>query len=277
MTARDAADRDGAPIAVILGSAFNGPPQGVELERIEIETRWGGYALHKVRGCQRPRYISFRHGLPHRLLPNQIPYRAQAAALAAVGCRALLVTSSAGVLRADLPLFEPLLVRDLLMLDNRLPDGSACTMFTHPSREQGHLIVDEGLCSPALGRQLRDIAQRLDAPIAAEVVFGYVGGPRIKTTVENRLWCGFGADVDAMTLAPEIVLANELEIPCAGLVVGHKYSLPGANAAPGDVDESLQRSHAAHARIVVEFLRSAEPVTFGNRLYRYERDAAHGG
>ena len=33
-----------------------------------------------------------------------------------------------------------------------------------------------------------------------------------------------GADVNSMTLAPEVILASELLIPCSGLVVGHKYS-----------------------------------------------------
>ena len=30
-----------------------------------------------------------------------------------------------------------------------------------------------------------------------------------------------------MTLAPEVVLANELEIAVAGMVIGHKYSIAG--------------------------------------------------
>ncbi|MBA3562607.1 MAG: 5'-methylthioadenosine phosphorylase [Gammaproteobacteria bacterium] len=266
-----------APAAVILGSAFRNAPEGLELERLEIDTPWGRQTIHETLGLRRPGYLIFRHGLPHRLLPNQVAYRAQAAALAELGCRALLVTSSVGVLRAEIPLFRPLLVKDIVMLDNRLPDGSACTMFVEPGADQGHLIIDEGLCSPALNRQIADIARRLETPVAMEVVFAYLGGPRIKTKAENRLWAGLGVDVDAMTLAPEIVLANELGIPSAALVVGHKYSLPDASVEYGDVDESLRRSHATQERIIVEFLCCAEPVAFGNRLYRYaDKDAAHG-
>src|SRR6056297_1417872 len=103
-------------VAIILGSAFSDTlPGQLDLEPEEIETEWGSHVLHRVRDVDRPAYVSFRHGLPHRRLPNQINYRAQAAALKAVGCSALVVTSSVGVLDADVPLNRPLLTGDLLM------------------------------------------------------------------------------------------------------------------------------------------------------------------
>ncbi|HUO83227.1 MAG TPA: 5'-methylthioadenosine phosphorylase [Gammaproteobacteria bacterium] len=265
-----------APVAVILGSAFGEPPAGVALERLDIDTPWGAQTVFEARGLGRPAYAIFRHGLPHRLLPHQVNWRAQAAALAALQCRALLVTSSVGVLRPDIPLYEPLLVSDVVMIDNRLPDGSACTMFAEPAPGQGHLLIEEGLCSAALGRQLEDFAHRCGAPVAARVVFGYLCGPRIKTAAENRLWARLGVDVDAMSLAPELVLANELGIPSSALVAGHKYALPdAAGCADTDVAASLRRSRDVQARIVLEFLRTAEPVPFGNRLFAFADPRAH--
>ncbi|MGH7818348.1 MAG: 5'-methylthioadenosine phosphorylase, partial [Candidatus Binatia bacterium] len=113
------------------------------------------------------------------------------------------------------------------------------------------------------------------APISAEVVFVYVAGPRTKTAAENRLWASLGTQVNSMTLAPEVVLANELEIPCAGLVLGHKYSL---SDAPGPAEhtlaESLIESRRALERIVVAFLDAAEPVPFANRIFRFAKDEA---
>jgi purine nucleoside phosphorylase len=263
-----------APVAAILGSAFGTAPAGLALERVDIDTRWGAQTVFEARGLGRPAYVLFRHGLPHRLLPHQINWRAQAAALAALECRALLITSSVGVLRRDIPLYAPLLVSDIVMLDNRLPDGSACTMYVEPAPGQGHLIIEAGLCSGALDRQLEDMARRCGAPIAARVVFGYLCGPRLKTAAENRLWARLGVDVDAMSLAPELVLANELGIPSAALVTGHKYALPDAGAAGTDVAASLHRSRDVQARIVLEFLRAAEPVPFGNRLFAFADDRA---
>ena len=57
------------------------------------------------------------------------------AALHELGVKSLLVTSSVGVLHRRIPLFTPMLLTDLLMPYNTLPDGSTCTMFTdskHP-------------------------------------------------------------------------------------------------------------------------------------------------
>lgn len=259
-------------VAVILGSAF-----GVEtladlaLRPVEIPTRHGPAVLHRTSRSGRPAYVLFRHGLPHRWLPNQIPYRAHAAALAEVGCGALLVTSSVGVLDADLPLNAPMLVADLLTMDNRLPDGSACTMFPVPEPGHGHLVLSEGLFSAPLGEQVRRLAGDAGVEVwPREVVFGYVGGPRSKTRAENRLWAFLGADVNSMTLAPEVVLANEVEIPTAAVVIGHKYSVPTGDAPDRrGVDRSLVESRAAQRELVLAFLRSAEPAVFGNHLYRY--------
>jgi 5'-methylthioadenosine phosphorylase len=259
-------------VGVILGSAFSETiPDAFDLEAQDVETEWGRHTLHRVRGTDRPAYVSFRHGLPHRLLPNQIDYRAQAAALKKVGCGALVVTSSVGVLDADVPLDRPLLVEDLLMLDNRLPDGSACTMFDAPSDDHGHLVLNEGMFAEALDEQVREVAEAEEAPIADEVVFAYVQGPRSKTAAENRLWSRLGAQVNSMTLAPEVVLANELEIPCSGLVTGHKYSI--SDRSPPEEDalaDTLDRSRNAQLRLVTTLLETLDPVPFPNTLYRFD-------
>jgi 5'-methylthioadenosine phosphorylase len=262
-------------VAAILGSAFaDAFPDELDLEPELVETEWGTQTLYRLRKAERPAYVLFRHALPHRLLPNQIRYRAQAAALRAVDCGGLLVTSSVGVLDPDLPLYRSLVVDDLLMLDNRLPDGTACTMFTDPEGGRdghGHLVFDDGPFATALTEQVRTLAAQEDAPIADSVTFAYVQGPRSKTAAENRALPRLGAQVNSMTLGPEVVLANELEIPCAGLAVGHKYSIP--DRAPPERDTlstTLDRAREAQERIVTAFLREGTPVDFPNTIYRFE-------
>lgn len=261
-------------VAVIVGSAFQTRSlAGHELEPISIPTPWGDVILHKYPSQERPGYVLFRHGLPHAFLPNQIPYRAHTHALKEVGCEALLVTSSVGVLSTEVPLFDPLLVSDLLMPENRLPDGSACSMFQEPSEQHGHLVLDEGLFSQALNAQLRSMAEEAQIPIGGEVVFAYVGGPRTKTSAENAFWAKVGAQVNSMTLGPEVVLANELAIPTSAIVSGHKYSVPHHDDpfAQETITSSLQRSHRFLETLVVAFLDKAQGVPFANRLYRFHQ------
>lgn len=260
-------------IAVILGSAFDEMPDWLSLEEQRISTPFGEVSLFHLPDSDPPAFVLFRHGTPHTFLPNQIPYQANAWALREVGCGALVVTSSVGVFTQDLPLFEPLLVKDLVMLDNRLPSGNTCTMFTEPTLDNAHLIITEGLFSAELNSQLKNLADACAWPIAGDVVFGYVGGPRNKTAAENRIWRNFGVDVNSMTLGPEIILANELEIPTAGLVVGHKYSIPGREAENDNMslDDSFIQSRQAFAKLIVQFLENGLPVAFRNVLYRYKK------
>lgn len=266
-------------IAVILGSAFHHEAlEDLDLQPVVVETEWGAAALHRLAGKGRDAYVIFRHGLPHRLLPNHINFRAQAVALQAAGCRALLTTSSVGVLDPEIPLDRLLPVGDLLTLDNRLPDGTACTMWPKPHEHHGHLVLQEGLFSQALKQQVAALAEDVGASLGPEVVFGYSGGPRTKTRAENRMWARLGAQVNSMTLGPEVVLANELEIPCAALVVGHKYSLADAVATPGkELSASLEASRAATMELVIEFLRRGQPVDYGNRIYRFVDEGEPGG
>lgn len=249
--------------AAILGSAFHAADAfDAPLVAETVATPFGPWTLHRLPSGA---LVSFRHGRPHRLLPHQIPYRAQAWALREAGATHLLVTSSVGVLRREIPLYRPLVVADLLFPDNRLPDGSACTMWPEPAPDHGHLLVQDGLFSRALSDRLTSLAGG-EPP---GVVFAYAGGPRGKTPAENRYWAALGADVNAMTLAPEVVLANELELPVAGLCVGHKYSVPGVDV-PGEagITDSLDRSRQATAALVRAFLADDTPVPFGNRVYR---------
>ena len=264
-------------IGIIVGSAFNQDMlRGLSVSPLKIDTPYGPWTLYEVGLRERRAFISFRHGFPHTYLPNQIPYRAQTWAFRNINCGALLVTSSVGILDPVLPLFQPLLVSDILTLDNRLPDGSACTMFTVPSPEHGHLVLKEGLISPALTRQLHSILSPHYSEIPTGIIFGYVGGPRTKTKAENRMWQRLGAQVNSMTVAPEVILANEFEIPCCVAVVGHKYSLPDSLSEQQDDDtltDSFESSRNALGRIVRGFIAEVTPVSYGNELYRYAEAA----
>lgn len=259
-------------LGLILGSAFEGSfASKLKLTPMNVKTEWGTVALHRSALREdRPVYILFRHGLPHRLLPNQINYRAQAAALKSVNCGALLINSSVGVMDAELPVYKPMLVTDLMMPENRLPDGSTCTMFTDPADHQGHLLIKDGLFSNALNRQLIKRHQNKIHKAEDGVVFVYAGGPRGKTPAENRMWAKLGGQVNSMTLAPEIVLANELEIPVSALVVGHKYSVPDKeNPAENEIGRTLEESRSATEEILLDFMMHGEPVDFGNQIYRF--------
>lgn len=251
-------------VGVVLGSAFD--DLDLDLEEVVVHTRFGDAVLHRApRGV-----VLFRHGRPHRYLPNQIPYRAHALALAELGVRSLVVTSSVGLLDDTLPLGVPMLLQDLVWLDNRLPDGSAATLYPDPHPEHGHLVVNPGLFDEELARAIRRVASARELRLLERSVdFWYAPGPRTKTAAENRVLRGLGLHVNSMTLAPEVVLAAELGMAVAGLVVGHKPSGPGMDA--GLVEASLRRARADMEALVAALLEEVPPLQGKNPMYRFER------
>ncbi|MCP4804583.1 MAG: MTAP family purine nucleoside phosphorylase [Proteobacteria bacterium] len=122
--------------AVVLGSAFH--DQGPRGREVVVHTRFGLARIHE----HADGFVLYRHGLPH-----QIPWRANAVALAQLGVTRLLVTSPVGVLDPAVPLDRLLLVEDVLWPDMRLPSGGVCTVFDEGG---GHLVLEDGLVSTAL-------------------------------------------------------------------------------------------------------------------------------
>lgn len=251
------------PAAVILGSAFAAHEGLSGLVPTTVPTRFGTVVVH--RHPPTGGVVVFRHGLPHRWLPHQIPWRAHALALQALGVHALLVTSSVGVLDPAVPQFVPHAVGELLMVDNRLPDGSPCTVWPTPHPDQGHLLLQDGLFNVVLEDWLRS---QVALP-PARLTFAYVPGPRTKTAGENALVRAGGAQVNSMSLGPEVVLANELEIPTIAVVAGHKASRGESGGTRAAIAASLDRARDETLALVATFLAGAPAVPFGNVLYRF--------
>ena len=180
-------------MAVILGSAFQDSiPRALELEKIEIQTEWGNQTLFQAKNCRRPAYLLFRHGLPHQMLPNQVNYRAQTRALKQMDCGALMVTSSVGVLDPDLPLFKPMLLTDLLMLENRLPDGSA----------HSHLLL-AGIAQAAAGaKKLKSLDRLLKETSTTQV--------RKEATMASHLPPSFPEIADALERSRDVFEAADV-------------------------------------------------------------------
>lgn len=278
-------------VGVVLGSAFDDRiVRELGLEARTVPTPFGPEVVFVGASEEgRPLALLFRHGFPHARLPHEINFRAQAWALHATGCGAVVLNSSVGVLDPEVPVGVPLLATDLLMPENRLPDGSLCTLFTPEAvasdpamaHRRGHLVLSEGVFSRALGAQLEALDRALHGEAATlasgpdALVFAYVPGPRTKTPAENRAWAALGGQVNSMSVGPEAVLLAELGIPCAALVVGHKRS-EGSGPAPGReaLARSLEESRKAAEALLLAWLRRGIPVPSGNHVYRFEGSGA---
>jgi 5'-methylthioadenosine phosphorylase len=256
---------------VVVGSSFS--QENIEnLQRISLQTPFGEGEIFRILDSES--YLQFRHGCPHRFLPNQINWRAQAWMWKELNIDVLLLTSSVGVMDPQIPLYTPLIASDLLMPFNQLPDGSSCSLFTTPQPNHGHLLLQDGMFHSGLNTYLRRQIEEKGF-LSHDVIFAYVPGPRTKTPIENRFWQQQGAQVNSMSIGPEAVLANELQIPVTALLIGHKYSLPSSPTASQkkhthqSIDASLQESKKASEELIWNFLRKPPQVSFANHLYQF--------
>ena len=172
---------------IIVGSS---PPREylcrLQLIPFIVSTPFGRVTLHRAAdptGRGIPIIVLFRHTEALTTVAPNINHRAHIWALRAAGVTVLLLLSSVGAIAKDVPRWTPVLIDDLLMLDNRLPDGSPCTYGN------GYLISPgASLLSRSLITQLQQSWIKGDPDASLRTVtYWYQVGPRVKSKAESRL------------------------------------------------------------------------------------------
>ncbi|MDP6606964.1 MAG: S-methyl-5'-thioadenosine phosphorylase [Dehalococcoidia bacterium] len=199
-----------AEVAVIGGSGFYEMAGLADVEVVEVETPYGAPSSPLTIGTQHGRRVAFlaRHGEGHRILPEELPSRANIYALKSIGVERVLAVSAVGSLQQEL---EPLhaVIPEQLIDRTR---GRPSTFFGDG------LVAHVGFADPFCP----DLASRLAlAGDGAGVVTHRGGtlvvmnGPAFSTRAESALYRSWGASIIGMTALPEAKLAREAEL-CYG-------------------------------------------------------------
>ena len=140
----------------------------------------------------------------------------------AAGAPVVVLTGSAGSLRTDYAVGEPILVRDHINLTGASP-------LTGPD------FTD---LSRAYSARLRGIAADAD-PSLAEGVYAEVTGPELMTPAELGMLRASGADLVGRSLALETIAAVEMEAEVMGLATVSNDAVGGV-FEPFDPDAALE-------------------------------------
>jgi 5'-methylthioadenosine phosphorylase len=225
-------ERPEPAIGVIGGSGLYQMADITGMEEIPRETPFGKPSDAVISGRLGGRRVFFlpRHGRGHRLLPHELPHRANMFALRELGVRWLICVTAVGSLRENL---EP---RHIV-----LPDQ----IYDHTSRRPVNTFFGNGIAAHVsladpYSKNLRDI---LDAAAKDN---GYVchnggtyinmDGPAFSTRAESEIYRHWGCDVIGMTNAPEVRLAREAEIALATLCMVTDYDCWRHEEEPVSVD-----------------------------------------
>lgn len=167
--------------------------------------------------------------------------------LAALGCRAVLLTNAAGGIRSDLGAGCFMLVTDHLNLSGRNP-------LVGVHGDHGPPFVD---MTTAYDLDIRRAALRAASRVGvtlAEGVYAGVLGPSYETPAEIRMLRALGADAVGMSTVSEVIALRERGVP-VGAVSCITNAAAGLGAAELSHDD-VQRT-AAEARARFEALLSA--------------------
>ncbi len=185
---------------------------------IEVETPFGRPSSSIRLGSLAGRRVAFlsRHGPGHRLLPTEIPYRANIYALRSLGVTKVISSSAVGSLREELPP-RTLVVPDQYVdrtrhrVDTFFGDG----VVAHVS------LADP--CAPAMRRVLLDALVALGYPAVDGATYVCMEGPQFSTRAESLAYRAAGWHLIGMTSLTEARLAREAEIAYANLCLVTDY------------------------------------------------------
>jgi 5'-methylthioadenosine phosphorylase len=207
-------------IGIIGGSGL------YELEGLE-DVRWqrqrtpfgepsDAYCIGRVGG----REVVFlpRHGRGHRLIPSELPFRANIYGFKALGVEWVLSVSAVGSMREHI---APL---DLVVPDQFYDQTKRRVPSFFEEGIVAHVSMAEPVC-PDLAALLQAAAAETGATVHRGGTYLCIEGPQFSTKAESRIYRGWGVDVIGMTNVPEVKLAREAELCYATLALVTDYDV----------------------------------------------------
>lgn len=218
-------------LAVIGGTGVYALAELEDAQAHQPLTRYGPPSGPVRIGTLAGRRVAFlaRHGEGHSLPPHRINYRANLAALQALGAQRVLALNTVGGITAG---FGP----RVLACPDQLIDytwGRVSTLCEEDGTEVLHVDFGDPY-TPALRRAVLDAAARSGVALADGGCYGATQGPRLETKAEIARMRRDGCDLVGMTGMPEAGLARELGLDYACLAIVANWAA-GAGTDPDEV------------------------------------------
>ncbi|KAJ1835047.1 S-methyl-5-thioadenosine phosphorylase [Coemansia sp. RSA 2711] len=192
------------------------------VETLAVDTPWG-QPSGPVTIAETPRghQIAFlaRHGPAHSVLPSEVNYRANIAALKALGVQVVLAFSAVGSLREEIRPGDFVLIDQII---DRTKGVRGDSFFT------GTGVTAHATFGEPVSAALRELVAGHSAAVP-EIAVHTSGtavcmeGPAFSTRAESNLYRMWGANVINMTCIPEAKLAREAELTYAVVCMATDY------------------------------------------------------
>jgi len=176
-------------------------------EELELNTPFGEPSAPLTLGLIGDREVVFlpRHGRNHRLLPGEIPFRANIYAMKQLGVEWIISVSAVGSMREDI---HP---REVVFPEQFIDRTRHRVETFFGNGVVAHISFADPVC-PVLSSVLADAAEQCGAKVHRGGTYLCIEGPAFSTRAESLLYRSWGVDVIGMTNYQEARLAREAEI-----------------------------------------------------------------
>ena len=225
-------------IAIIGGSGLENPKILKHPKIIDIETPHGNPSSSFKTGFIEGTEVAIlsRHGLDHSIPPTQVNNRANIWAIREIGSTHIITTTACGSLR------EEVKRGDLVILDQFI-DFTRHREITFFDKFENGILKHTPMSDPFdanLRQKLIESAGSLNLNFHPTGTVITIEGPRFSTRAESNMFRLWEADVINMSVAPECILANELEIPYASVALSTDYDCWKTDEEPVTWEEVLK-------------------------------------
>jgi len=251
-----------AEIGIIGGSGLYRMPGLRNVKEHALDTPYGAPSDVMVRGeiDGVPLVFLARHGQGHRLIPSEIPFRANIHAFRQMGVRYLISFSAVGSLREDIA------PTDMVLPDQFIDLTKYRTSTFFGNGAVAHVSMAQPVCS-----HLSDLVAQSVASVSTHDPFKLqrggtyvcIEGPQFSSLAESHWYRAMGADIIGMTNMPEAKLAREAQIAYASLAMVTDYDCwhpkeadVTANLAIANLMKNAERAQQVAADLVVRIART---------------------
>ena len=249
-------------IGIIGGSGLYDLPGLSDTKWVAVKTPFGDPSDELLTGTLGRQGVVFlpRHGRGHRVLPQEINFRANLWALKKLGVTRVISVSAVGSMKEEI---EPghLVVPDQFIDRTQ---GRASTFFGEGI--VGHVSFGDPVCGD-LAKALAAAAKTSGATVHEGGTYVCINGPQFSTRAESNSYRQLGVSVIGMTNMPEAKLAREAELCYATLALSTDYDCWHAGHDAVTVEavlavmaKNIEAAKKTVAAAIPKASRSGDPV-----------------
>jgi len=258
-----------AILGFIGGTGIYGVVGLEKIAELDIDTPFGKPSSKVIIGEIQSVKVAFiaRHDTNHRLLPSEIPFRANIYALKLLGVQYLLSFGACGSLREDV---KPL---DIVLADQFIDKTSNRLQTFFGEGIIGHVSFGDPVCSTfkkLIHEALKNTLESEETRIHENGTYVCIEGPGFSSRAESRMYQQWGGSVVGMTAIPEAKLAREAELAyvCVALVTDFDCWHPDhENVTVDMVVKNLSKNGANAQKIVQQVAKIIGTNQFTSRAH----------